>query len=46
MKFTEGAFRQWGIDLAERDGAIHHDKEKIRLYKPKMDGLFTSKRYL
>ena len=29
MKFTEGAFRQWGIDLAEREfGAVYHGKEK------------------
>ena len=29
MKFTEGAFRQWGIDLAEKEfGAVYHGTEK------------------
>lgn len=30
MKFTEGAFRQWGIELAEEEfGAIYHGTEKV-----------------
>ena len=30
MKFTEGAFRQWGIDLAEEEfGAVYHGVEKV-----------------
>ena len=30
MKFTEGAFRQWGIDLAEEEfGAVYHGTEKV-----------------
>jgi isocitrate dehydrogenase len=33
MKFTEGAFRQWGIDLAEREfGAVYHGKEKTYVF--------------
>jgi isocitrate dehydrogenase len=30
MKFTEGAFRQWGIDLAKEEfGAVYHGREKV-----------------
>jgi len=30
MKFTEGAFRQWGIELAEEEfGAVYHGTEKV-----------------
>ncbi len=30
MKFTEGAFRQWGIELAtEEFGAVYHGSEKV-----------------
>jgi len=30
MKFTEGAFRQWGIELAEEEfGAVYHGLEKV-----------------
>ena len=30
MKFTEGAFRQWGIELAEQEfGAVYHGTEKV-----------------
>ncbi len=34
MKFTEGAFRQWGIDLAKREfGAVYHGTENIYTFK-------------
>jgi len=30
MKFTEGAFRQWGFELAEEEfGAVFHGKEEV-----------------
>jgi isocitrate dehydrogenase len=30
MKFTEGAFRQWGIEVAEEEfGAVYHGTEKV-----------------
>ena len=30
MKFTEGAFRQWGFELAEKEfGAVFHGKEEV-----------------
>ena len=36
MKYTEGAFRQWGMDLARREfGAVEHDG---RLAIPRPDG--------
>ncbi|MHB8255544.1 MAG: isocitrate/isopropylmalate family dehydrogenase, partial [Acidiferrobacter sp.] len=36
MKFTEGAFRQWGMDLARREfGAVEHEG---RLTIPRPDG--------
>ncbi|AWP23332.1 NADP-dependent isocitrate dehydrogenase [Acidiferrobacter sp. SPIII_3] len=36
MKYTEGAFRQWGMDLAHREfGAVWHDG---RLVMPRPDG--------
>lgn len=37
MKFTEGAFRQWGYELAEEEfGAVYHGQEKVyKLENPK-----------
>ena len=40
MKFTEGAFRKWGIELAEEEfGAVYHGTEKVyKLINPHTGG--------
>lgn len=39
MKFTEGAFRQWGYDLAEEEfGAVYHGQEKVYKLKNPTSG--------